>query len=47
MYFIGILVNAYFMFRYSPEIIARRASSEGMKSWDKVVSGLWAVMGII
>lgn len=47
MYCVGILVNAFFMFRYSPETIALRASTEGMKSWDKVVSGLWAVMGIV
>ncbi|MBZ0290141.1 MAG: hypothetical protein K8I30_21135, partial [Anaerolineae bacterium] len=46
LYLAGILVNSVFMFRYSPETIARRASGEGMKDWDKVVSGLWAVAGV-
>lgn len=47
LYMVGIVVNAFFMFRYSPETIARRASAEGVKSWDKIVSGLWTVMGLV
>lgn len=47
VYFLGAVINAYYMFRYSPETIARRASGEGMKGWDKIVSGLWAVVGIV
>jgi protein-S-isoprenylcysteine O-methyltransferase Ste14 len=31
------------MLRYTPETIAQRAESRGMKNWDKVVGGLWAV----
>lgn len=47
LYCAGILLNGYFMFRYSPETIARRASSKGMRGWDKVVAGLWSLMGIV
>jgi protein-S-isoprenylcysteine O-methyltransferase Ste14 len=47
LYLVGILVNSVFMFRHSPETIARRASGEGMKGWDKAVSGLWAVAGVV
>ena len=47
LYFVGVLINAYYMFRYSPETIARRASGEGIKGWDKIVSGLWALVGIV
>jgi protein-S-isoprenylcysteine O-methyltransferase Ste14 len=47
LYLFGIVINATFMFRYNPETIAQRASAEGMKDWDKIVSGLWAVTGVI
>ena len=47
LYLLGVLINAYYMFQNSPETIARRASGEGIKSWDKKVSGLWAVAGVI
>ncbi len=46
LYLVGVCINAFYMFRHSPETIARRASGEGMKSWDKTVSGLWAVASI-
>jgi protein-S-isoprenylcysteine O-methyltransferase Ste14 len=39
-----VSVNASFMLRYSPETIAERAESRGMKDWDKVVGGLFGVM---
>jgi protein-S-isoprenylcysteine O-methyltransferase Ste14 len=32
------------LMRYSPETIARRAEAEGIKGWDKIVGGLFAVM---
>ncbi len=47
IYIVMVFINAYFMFRHSPETIARRASGEGMKSWDKIVSGLWAAAGVV
>jgi protein-S-isoprenylcysteine O-methyltransferase Ste14 len=47
LYMVGVLVNASFMLRYNPETIARRASAEGVKGWDRIVSGLWALMGIV
>ncbi len=47
IYMVGVVVNAAFMFRYSPETIARRASAEGMKRWDKIVGGLWGAAGVL
>lgn len=44
---IGILVNAWFMLRRSPETIAERSRSEGMKGWDRVVGGLWGIVYFI
>lgn len=44
LYLVGILIGAVFLLRYSPRTIAKRAESQGMKDWDKVVGGLWAVM---
>jgi protein-S-isoprenylcysteine O-methyltransferase Ste14 len=43
----GIMVNAFFMFRYNPDAIAERSKSEGMKKWDKVVGGSWALIYFI
>jgi len=40
---IGVLINSTILLRYSPETIAERAKAEGMKDWDKIISGLWAV----
>jgi len=40
---IGVLINSIILLRYNPETIAERAEAEGMKDWDKIVSGLWAV----
>jgi len=40
----GMAINARIMLRYSPETIAERAKTQGMKSWDKIVAGLWALM---
>lgn len=44
LYLLGISINAWFMLRYSPETIAERAKTEGMKGWDKALGGLFAVM---
>lgn len=33
-----------FLLRYNPQTIAERAENEGMKAWDKVVGGLFAIM---
>ena len=40
---VGIAINATVLLRYSPETIAERAKADGMKDWDRVVAGLWAV----
>jgi protein-S-isoprenylcysteine O-methyltransferase Ste14 len=40
---IGVLINTTILLCYSPDTIAERAEAEGMKDWDKIVSGLWAV----
>jgi len=45
MYVASILANAYFLLRANPETIARRTSAEGVKAWDRVVGGLWALAG--
>jgi protein-S-isoprenylcysteine O-methyltransferase Ste14 len=44
LYVVGIAANAVFMFRTNPQTIAERSSSQGMKDWDKVVGGTWAVI---
>jgi protein-S-isoprenylcysteine O-methyltransferase Ste14 len=47
LYLAGIAINAYWMMRYSPETVAERGKAAGMKDWDKVVGGLWAIMYFI
>jgi len=44
---VGIAINAFFMLRYSPETVAERARSEGMKGWDKIVAGLCALFHFV
>ena len=44
IYLVGMAINATLMLRHSPETIAERAESRGMKDWDRVISGLWAVL---
>jgi protein-S-isoprenylcysteine O-methyltransferase Ste14 len=43
----GLAVKDYFMLRYAPETIARRATSEGVKGWDRIVGGLFGVFYFI
>ncbi|MFQ6058323.1 MAG: methyltransferase family protein [Anaerolineae bacterium] len=43
IYLVGVVINAAFMLRYSPETIAERAETRG-KAWDKVIGGLGALM---
>ena len=47
LFVIAVSVNATLMFRRNPETIARRASGEGAKSWDKIVTRLWGVAGVL
>ncbi|NLF67227.1 MAG: hypothetical protein GX579_21775, partial [Chloroflexi bacterium] len=42
LYLAGIAVTAVLMFRTSPETIAERADASGMRSWDRVVGGLYS-----
>ena len=44
LYLAGMAANAVLLMRSSPETIARRAESEGMKGWDRIVGGLFALM---
>lgn len=37
---VSIAVNAVLLFRLSPETIAARAETAGMKAWDRVIYGL-------
>jgi len=36
-----VVINAFFLFRTSPETIAERGKPKEIKTWDKWVSGLW------
>ena len=40
----SVIVNAFFMLRTSPETVAERGQAKGWQNWDKLVSGLWAMM---
>jgi len=44
IYLVGVSINAALLLRYSPETIAERAEVKGAKGWDKVISGLGALM---
>ncbi len=39
----GVMLNMAILLRRSPVTIAERADAHGMKTWDKIVGGLWAV----
>ena len=39
----GVVLNTSILLRRSPATIAERADAQGMKDWDKLVAGLWAV----
>jgi protein-S-isoprenylcysteine O-methyltransferase Ste14 len=41
---VSVLINAPIMLHTSPETIAERGQPQETKDWDKVVSGLWALM---
>ena len=43
IYLVGVLVNATFLMRTGPATIAERGRPKEMKTWDKVVGGLWGV----
>lgn len=43
IYIAGVLINAFFMLRTSPETIAERGRTKDMKDWDKVIGGLWGL----
>jgi protein-S-isoprenylcysteine O-methyltransferase Ste14 len=40
---LGILINATFLLRTKPEMVAERGKPKEMKGWDKLVSGLMAL----
>ncbi len=47
--FLGICVasasvNSFIMLRKSPETIAERGRAKETRDWDKIVSGLWALL---
>lgn len=47
IYLVGVAINAAFMLRYSPETIAERGEPRGMKDWDRIVGGLWAMLDFV
>jgi protein-S-isoprenylcysteine O-methyltransferase Ste14 len=38
---LSVVINAFFMFRTSPETIAERGKPTEVKGWDKLVGGMW------
>lgn len=42
-YLLMILVNASLLRRINPDVIAERADNAGMKDWDKLVGGVFAL----
>lgn len=45
---IGVTINAAFLMRISPELIAERARlGRNARGWDKVLSTLWGIMSLI
>jgi len=47
MYLVGISINAAIMLRYSPETVAERATVGGMRGWDRIIGGTWAIMRFV
>ncbi len=43
IYVIAVTINATFMLRHSPDTLAERGQASLTRTWDKVVSGLWAL----
>jgi protein-S-isoprenylcysteine O-methyltransferase Ste14 len=43
MNLVGVLANSLVMLRYNPETVAERGAGKGMRDWDKIVSGLYAI----
>jgi protein-S-isoprenylcysteine O-methyltransferase Ste14 len=45
---IGVIINATFLMRISPELIAERARlGTNAKDWDKVLGTLWGIMSLV
>jgi len=40
VYLAGILINALLLFRVNPAVIAERADTQGVRSWDRLWGGL-------
>jgi protein-S-isoprenylcysteine O-methyltransferase Ste14 len=48
IFLIGVVINAAFLMRISPELIAERARvGTNAKDWDKVLGTLWGVMSLV
>jgi protein-S-isoprenylcysteine O-methyltransferase Ste14 len=43
IYLVSIATNASFLMKRSPETIAERGSAPISRTWDKIVSGVWAL----
>lgn len=44
IYLVSITINASFLLGRSPETAAERGSAPITQTWDKIISGLWALM---
>lgn len=46
LYVTMVAANAVVLLRVNPELIARRAEGAGQKGWDRVLTSVWALMGL-
>jgi protein-S-isoprenylcysteine O-methyltransferase Ste14 len=44
IYLVSVIINSAFMLHTSPATIAERGRPKEMKTWDKVVGGLWGLV---
>jgi len=47
MYLVHVLVNMVFFLKYAPEIVAARGKYKFVKTWDKVVAGVYTAMLLV
>jgi protein-S-isoprenylcysteine O-methyltransferase Ste14 len=47
IYLGSTLLNAWFLLRTSPEMVAERGRPGAMPGWDKVIGGLWGVLQFV
>jgi protein-S-isoprenylcysteine O-methyltransferase Ste14 len=43
IYLVSILINGLLLLRIHPETVAERGRPKDMKTWDKIIAGLWSL----